>query len=167
MAYALASARALSVQGGSSSVYLLPSREDYVRADVKVSVLDVHFETKVRDILELYKILTSRDYVKSATVTYMDGAGESLYVSSDSRVIKQEYSISWLGASVTGREGERRASVSEEVGSTDGYTIWSRWPQKELGVALLNRLEGQLRGRPPKSGLFTAVLAPPAVGALS
>ena len=166
MNYALASARALSAQGGTSSVCLLPSRDDFVRADVKVSVLDVPFETKVRDALELYKVLVSKDYVKSVTVTYMDGAGESLYVSSDPRFIRQEYSISWLGVSVTGREGERRASVGEEIGSTDGYTIWSRWLQEELGAALLNRLEGQLRGKSPTSGIFTVVLAPPAVGAL-
>jgi len=164
--YALASARALSSGRGTSYVCLLPSREDYVKAVVKLSVLDVPFESKVRDVMELYKVVSGRTYVKSATVAYMDGAGESLYVSSDFRVIRQEHMISWMSVSITGREGDRRASISDEVGSADGYTLWSRWPQEELGSVLLKKLEGQLRGSAPKKGLFTVVLAPPAVGVL-
>lgn len=166
MKNALTSAKAISQGDTSLSIYLLPSREDYVKAEVKVSVLDVPLEAKVGDVMELHKALASRDYVKSVTITYMDSAGESLYVSSDSRVIKQEYNVAWLGASVTGREGVRKASVGEELGSIDGYTLWSRWPYEELSTMLLRRLEGQLRGKSPKNGSFTVVLAPAAVGAL-
>ena len=150
--------------GEGSKVYLLNPLKDDVKVDVKVDPRDVSLSDKVRDALELYKLVSTEEFVKSVTIHYADGIGTTVYVSSDGRDILQESCLTWLYVWVVGSEAGVSASVRDELGSTDGYTIWEKWGKDEISSKLINRLKSQLRAKTPKGGNYPAVLAPEVVG---
>jgi TldD protein len=163
---ALVAARSLSyLNKEMKDVYLLPDVVDDVPSETLLNPKDVPFETKVQDLSKLHlEIVKNRDYVKTVTLRYADTIGETLYVSSDGRDIRQEFVVTWAYAWVTGREGDVSASVREEIGSIKGYDLWDRWPQNELANKLTLRLHRQLHAKTPKGGAYPAVLAPEVVG---
>ncbi len=160
-------AKALASKGeGRSDVYILEAIRDDIKAKLSVDPRNVDFSTKVKDALKLHELLSQYEFVKSVTVRYMDTIGYTLYVSSEGRDIKQELSYTWLYVWITGREAGVTASAREELGSIDGYTIWSRKSQEDISDTLIKRLKSQLKAKTPRGGNFPAVLAPEVVGVL-
>ncbi len=163
-ALSAAKASAQAAIGEGSKVCLLKPLRDDVKAEIKVDPRSISLTDKVKDALELHKLVDSEEFVKSVTIHYADGVGTTVYVSSDGRDILQESVITWLYVWVVGSEAGTSASVRDELGSTDGYTIWERWGKDEVASKLVGRLKSQLRAKTPKGGNYPAVLAPEVVG---
>ncbi len=163
---AFRAARSLAISGkGTSEAYLLEAKRDDVKAYIKTDPRSVDFGTKVSDVLELHKIITKSELpIKSITIKYLDVIGKKVYVSSEERDLSQEFLITWTYLWVTAREGNIVASVRDEVGSTDGYTLWSRYPQEAIAKRAISRIKSQLRAKTPRGGNYPVVLAPEVVG---
>ena len=158
-------AKALSMKGeGKSNVYILEALRDDVKASVKVDPRNVGFDVKVKDSLKLNDLLYKESSVKSVTIKYADIIGDTVYVSSEGRDIRQELCYTWVYVWVTGRENTITASVRDELGSIDGYTVWSKNPQESVAEKLIKKLKMQLRAKTPRGGNYPAVLAPEVVG---
>ncbi len=149
---------------GPLKIVELDPLEDHVKYPVKVPPENVDTELKVRDVDHLASLIKSRDYVKSYMIRYLDLRVTKAYVSSDGREIIQEMYYSYLRAVASGRERGIESMAHDSKGSRDGYTIWSRWSHEKIAETILRRLEGQLRGRSPKPGRFTVIMAPDVVG---
>ncbi len=162
---ALAAARALASRTscGRKVVELSALRDDY-RDTVSLDPTSISIETKIADLRSLHSEIAGDSRVRYVGIRYMDTAVTKLYVSSDGRDIRQDLVFTWLYVWATAREGDIVASVREELGTRDGYTIWSRWPQHSIAEKVLNRLSKQLKAKPPKGGVYPAVLAPEIVG---
>ena len=163
---AFKAAKSLASTGeGTSDVYLLEAKRDDVKAIVKVDPRDIDFNTKVNDSIKLHKLIMNSGLpIKSITIKYLDVIGRKIYVSSEGRDLSQEFLIIWSYLQVTAREGTIVASIRDELGSTDGYTLWDRFPQEEIAKRVVNRVKSQLRAKTPRGGNYPAVLAPEVVG---
>ncbi len=142
----------------------LPAKTDTVKASLKIDPRDVPVDVKIKDYLEYEKILRSKDFVKSTTVYYADIVGLTFYASTEDRYIEQEKVITWMYTWLTGRINDIVASVRDERGAVDGYTIWNKWDKNEVASYVVNKLEKQLRAKTPRGGVYPAVLAPEIVG---
>ncbi len=163
---AFSAARAVNSAGeGDVDVALLDPLEDDVIPKLRNPPAETPFTTKLGDLRKLNDSIYGSDRViKSVTIKYADAQGVTTYLSSDGRDISQGSSLTWAYLWVTGRVGDRLASAREEVGTTDGYTIWERFDPNELTEKLVRRVKLQLRAKAPKAGKFPAVLAPNVVG---
>ncbi|MEM4848679.1 MAG: TldD/PmbA family protein [Ignisphaera sp.] len=162
---AFTSARVASNEGsGDVDVVELPSLRDTYTDVVKVDLGSVGLETKVRDLLELHREIAKKQFMKYIGLRYLDNYIYKVYVSSDGRDILQKLAYTWGYIWATAREGDIVASVREEIGTRDGYTIWDKNPQNKLASKLIKRVENQLKAKPPKGGVFPVVLAPNVVG---
>ncbi len=142
----------------------LPAKTDTVKASLKKDPRDVSVDIKIKDYLEYEKMLRDKDFVKSTTVYYADIVGSTIYVSTEDRYIEQEKVITWMYTWLTGRINNIVASVRDERGAVDGYTIWDKWDKNNVAEYIVNRLEKQLKAKTPKGGIYPAVLAPEIVG---
>ena len=162
---AYAAARTLSYHVKKPArIVELPSKTDIVRAVLKRDPRDVPVDVKIKDYLEYEKMLRGKEYVKSTTVYYADIVGTTFYASTEDRYIEQEKIITWMYTWLTGRINDIVASVRDERGAVDGYTIWDKWDKNEIARKVIDRLEKQLKAKTPKGGVYPAVLAPEIVG---
>ncbi len=162
---AYAAARTLSYHVKKPArIVELPSKTDIVRAVLKRDPRDVPVDVKIKDYLEYEKMLRGKEYVKSTTVYYADIVGTTFYASTEDRYIEQEKIITWMYTWLTGRINDIIASVRDERGAVDGYTIWDKWDKNEIARKVIDRLEKQLKAKTPKGGVYPAVLAPEIVG---
>ncbi len=142
----------------------LPAKTDTVKASLKKDPRDVSVDVKIKDYLEYEKMLRSKDFVKSTTVYYADIVGLTFYASTEDRYIEQEKVITWMYTWLTGRINDIVASVRDERGAVDGYTIWDKWDKNNVAEYVVSKLEKQLKAKTPKGGVYPAVLAPEIVG---
>jgi len=162
---AFVGARVASGEGiGDADAVELPSIRDTYLDVVKVDPSSVELEKKVKDLLELHREITNKQFMKYVGLRYLDSYIYKIYVSSDGRDILQQLVYTWGYVWATAREGDVIASVREEMGTRDGYTIWDKNPQSQLAFKLIERAENQLKAKPPKGGVFPAVIAPNVVG---
>jgi len=155
---------ARSVQGDLPKPVLMNPLEDYYEAPVKRSVLDTPIDTKVKDLLELDKMLSSKPEVKSRIIRYVERVEERHYASTEERYLTEKRELVYAYASVFGTREGVRASAHIVRGTIKGYTLWDKYPLEETAKELLNRLEVQLRAKTPKPGNYPVVLAPEALG---
>ena len=150
-------------------IYLTSSLKDKVRAKLKVNPLDVSFEEKLNNLFklnsEIYK--EGKDFIKSVTIRYADLFVEKYYMSNEGRQIYQEYCITWNYLWAVGRRANVVGSAREEIGCTEGYVIFEKWPIEELAKTICERVKKQLEAVPPKGGIYPAVIAPNVVGVLA
>jgi len=151
-------------RSGELKIVEVDPLRDYVKYPVSIKPEDVDPEVKVRDILELFNTIKSRDYVKSCTITYTDDKICKVYISSDGREIIQEMYYSYMRVSVSGFREGFHTTVVDSKGSRYGYTIFKKWSIEKLSNIVLKKLECQLFGTLPKGGRFTVIMAPDVVG---
>lgn len=162
---AFVGARVASGEGiGDADAVELPSIRDTHLDVIKVDPSSVELERKVRDLLELHREMTKKQFMKYVGLRYLDSYIYKIYVSSDGRDILQQLVYTWGYVWATARERDVVASVREEIGARDGYTLWDKNPQSNLASKLIERAENQLKAKPPKGGIFPAVIAPNVVG---
>ncbi len=144
----------------------LNPKKDEVIPRLKVDFRDVDPERKVRDLEEYYRLLMDKcgNVLKSAIVYYRDLYWVKIYLSSENRIIRQDYAYTWIYTWLTGSEAGFITSVRDERGTRDGYTLWNKWPPETLAEKVSRRLMNQIKGTPPRAGKFPVVMAPEVVG---
>lgn len=163
---ALKQARVLGEKGVSTGIYEISSRYDIVKEDIKIDPRNVDIDIKIRDLVELDKMV--RKYgrkVKALTIKYIDLVRKIFYASSENRYIEQEQCYSWLYIWVTGKEGDVLASFRKEFGTRKGYYLFKKHDMDELAKSVAEPMEKQFRAKTPRTGLFPVVLSPEVVGA--
>jgi TldD protein len=138
--------------------------EDEYEAPVKKSVDDVPVDVKVKDVIELDKLLSAEPKVKSRRIYYVERVEERFYASSEERVLAERRQLVYAVARVFGVEGGVRASAHLTVGTIKGYNVWDKLPHNSFAEKLIQRLTNQFKAKTPKAGNFPVVLAPEALG---
>ena len=151
---------------GELKLKTLDPKQDEAIPRLKSDFRVIDPEQKVRDVEEYYRLLREKcgDALKSATVYYRDLYWSKIYISSEGRIIRQDYAYTWLYTWLTGGEAGTITSVRDERGTRDGYTLWEKWPPETLAERVSRRLLNQVRGVSPKAGKFPVVMAPEVVG---
>ncbi len=154
------------VREGELKIRLLDPRRDEVVPRLRKDFREIEPEVKVRDLETYYRLLREKcsTLLRSAVVYYRDLYWSKFYISSEGRVLRQDYAYTWLYTWLTGGEGGTITSVRDERGTRDGYTLWDKWSPEKLAERVAKRLDGQVRGRPPRAGRFPVVMAPEVVG---
>ena len=139
--------------------------EDTVVARPKLNPKDVSMEQKIGNALKTDKIILSYDpRMKSCTINYLDVTGTSYFVNSDGTCIEQDKLYVWSRILASARESSVFASAREEIGSTAGYEVFDSETPEKLGPMVAKRTVEQLKAKPPKGGMFPAVIGPNVVG---
>ncbi len=132
---------------------------------VKRSLLDVPLDEKLRDVMELDRLVASKvPRLKSRSVRYMEVVEARVYASTEGRRIYEERSLAHLSAYAAAREGDVSAEALETVGTISGYTLFDKKSPEAIADTLERRIRGQLRGKTPKAGNFPVVMAPEVIG---
>ncbi len=143
---------------------LFEPAESYYEHPVYEGIEDVSIDIKARDLLELDKLLAEKPFVKSRTVYYYEAVEEKYYASTEDRHLGERRELAYIAASVFGQQEGVRGSSIVTNGTIKGYYLWKKMSIEEFAEKALQRLESQLRAKPPKSGNFPVVLAPETVG---
>ncbi len=160
---AVACAKAMG--GSSVKVFELPSREDKVKAQLKRDPRDVALEDKSKLVASLnQELLKLHPAVKSASTSYHEEVGVTIYASSDGRYIEEERCLVSLYNLVAGEMEGIKASALDSRGSTLGFTVFDE--VEDVKNTLKRKIESQLKGKPPKAGSYPAVFSPKAIGCL-
>jgi TldD protein len=144
--------------------FLFESAESYYEHPVHESIENVPIDTKARDLLELDKLLSEKPFVRSRTVYYYEAVEERYYASTEDRRLGERRELVYIAASVFGQQEGVRGSSIVTNGTIKGYYLWRKMSIEEFAEKALQRLESQLKAKPPKSGNFPVVLAPETVG---
>ncbi len=168
-AYRMARAAAASGKGLQAKPYLLDALEAEYVWPVKRDLRDVPLDAKIRDLVELDKLVASRvsektGALKTRTVRYMDSVRLRVYASTEGRRIVEEKSLAYLYVTAVAREGDVAATGIERVGTTLGYAVWEKKSMEAIADTVARRVAGQLRGRTPRPGNYPVVMAPEVIG---
>lgn len=139
--------------------------EDTVHAHPKKNPVDVSIEEKIQNATQLTQTTLSHDSrIKSCTLDYLDLTGTSTFVNSDGARIVQDKLYVWTRATASAMQNGVFTYSREELGSTAGYEMFDVHTPQALGESLAKRAVTQLSAKPPKGGVFPAVLGPNVVG---
>ena len=138
--------------------------EDFVKADVKKSPLDVDPEEKLSYVMNINKNLLGTNIVKSVESSYGDQHVHQIYTNSDGAYIDQEKVYVFFYTRSLAVENGVRAPASESVGSTKGYDVIYDNPPEKMSNKLIKRMKNQLKAKSAKGGVFPAVISPDVIG---
>ncbi len=139
--------------------------EDTVRAHPKKNPADISIEEKIQNATQLTQTTLSHDArIKSCTLDYLDLTGSSTFVTSDGTYIVQDKLYVWMRATASAMQNGVFTYSREELGSTAGYEVFDVQTPQVIGESLAKRAVTQLSAKPPKGGVFPAVLGPNVVG---
>ena len=161
---AYAMARAGAGYGGNPSPVQLKALRDSHVWQQKKPVEDVSIDVKMKDIMELDKLVSAESSVKSRTVMYVETIEYKAYGSTEQRFIEEQRSLIRVAVNVFGVHEGIRASAYASQGTTKGYVVWEKTSPEELASKVLNRLRNQFKAKTPKAGVFPVVLGPETVG---
>jgi TldD protein len=139
--------------------------EDRVEAKPKQNPADISIEDKVKTASQTTQETLKRDSrLKSCTFDYMDLTGSSVFCTSEGTYIDQKKLYVWSKVTASAVQNGVYTFSREEIGSTAGYEIFDTETLEALGERLANRALKQLDAKPPKGGVFPAILGPNVVG---
>lgn len=144
--------------------FILESRESYYVHPVVESVEDVSIDVKVKDLIELDKLLLEKPFIKSRSVYYYETVEEKYFVSTENRFLGEKRELAYIALSLFGQQEGVRGSSILTGGTIKGYNLWRKMGLVEFAENGIKRLESQLKAKQPRSGSFPVVLAPEAVG---
>jgi TldD protein len=136
-----------------------------VEAKPKQNPAEISIEDKIKTATETTKVTLSRDSrVKSCTFDYLDLTGKSVFCNSEGTCIEQDKLYVWSKITASALQNGVFTFSREEIGSTSGYEIFETETPQTIGTRLADRAIQQLDAKPPKGGVFPAVLGPNVVG---
>jgi TldD protein len=139
--------------------------EDKVVLKPKKDPSKVPLETKISTALTLNnRILNYDGRLKSCTIYYLDLTGTNHFANNEGTYIEQDklYVSSRIAATAT--EAGIFTFSREEIGSTSGFEVFDVETPEIVGERVAKRAVDQLRAKPPKGGMFPAVLGSNVVG---
>ena len=163
---------AIKIARGASNMVKMPVRlsevkpvQDKVKAELVANPADVSGEEKISTLLTLSDGLLKFDNrIKSVEIDYADMYITQYYGNTDQTYVEQEKVYVWSRIVGSAKENEVFTSARHELGSTKGYIIWKEDPPGKIVEKMGKRLTSQLKAKPPKAGVWPAVLAPEVVG---
>ncbi|MHA1675706.1 MAG: metallopeptidase TldD-related protein [Candidatus Njordarchaeales archaeon] len=143
----------------------VPTVSDKISVDVDIDPANISPEEKIALLMEISKgILDFNPSVKSTDINYADIKMYQIYMNSEGTNLEQERIYVWSRIFGSAKENGIFASARHEVGSTKGYGIWKIETPEKIINYIGERLVKQLKAKPPKGGVFPAVLGPEVVG---
>ncbi len=139
--------------------------EDHVTANPKRNPADLSIEEKIRTATDLTNVTFKQgSRVKSCTIDYLDLTGSSVLYTSEGTFIEQDKLYVWMKATASALQNGAFTFSREEFGSTAGYELFDLETPEAIGERLAVHAVKQLDAKPPKGGIFPAVLGPNVVG---
>jgi TldD protein len=139
--------------------------EDKVVLKPKKDPSKVPLETKIVTALTLNnRILNYDKRVKSCTIDYLDLTGTNHFANNEGTYIEQDKLYVWSRIVATATEAGIFTFSREEIGSTSGFEVFDIETPEIVGERVAKRAVDQLKAKPPKGGMFPAVLGSNVVG---
>jgi TldD protein len=139
--------------------------EDKVVLKPKKDPSKVPLETKISTALTLNnRILNYDKRLKSCTIDYLDLTGTNHFANNEGTYIEQDKLYVWSRIVATATEAGVFTSSREEIGSTSGFEVFDVETPEIVGERVAKRAVDQLKAKPPKGGMFPAVLGSNVVG---
>ncbi|HIP34557.1 MAG TPA: TldD/PmbA family protein [Methanothermococcus okinawensis] len=137
---------------------------DHVKSIGKINPKDVDVEEKKGYIIEAHKnMLDKEGMIVSTSVLYSDILGNSLFVSSEGALIRNEVSRVLMGITAVARDNSNIQYASERIGGY-GFEVVKEGNIEELSKNTKERAIRLLRAKPCPKGEFKAVLDPELAG---
>ncbi|AEB94389.1 zinc metalloprotease TldD [Metallosphaera cuprina] len=148
------------------NIVMLPAIHDQVIIKPKVPVTKSPEEI-MKDAVKLKdEIINISHSIKSVNVRFTRSKIRKDYFSSEEREISLDYELTGISVRAVAREGDVIASASTSLATYlgDPFEVFDT---REIVETIKRRIDGQLKGRPPKGGDYNVVLAPDVVGVFS
>lgn len=139
--------------------------EDKVVIKTRKDPSEIPIEDKINLTLAINKNVLDYDKsIKSCTIDYLDMTGKNYFINNEGARVEQDKLYVWSRITVTAKMGEIFSFSREEIGSTSGYEIFDVETPETVGERVAKRAFEQLKAKPPKGGVFPAVIGPNVVG---
>ncbi|MGB9675745.1 MAG: metallopeptidase TldD-related protein [Candidatus Bathyarchaeales archaeon] len=139
--------------------------EDKVLVKPRKDPSNVPIEDKINLTLAINSNVLDYDKsVKGCTIDYLDITGKNYFVNNEGMYIEQDKLYVWSRITATAKMGAIFSFSREEIGSTSGYEIFDVETPEVVGERVAKRAVEQLKAKPPKGGIFPAVIGPNVVG---
>jgi len=139
--------------------------EDKVIVKPRKDPSEIPIEDKIKLTLAINNNVLDYDKsVKGCTIDYLDITGKNYFVNNEGTYIEQDKLYVWSRITATAKTGEIFSFSREEIGSTSGYEIFDAETPEVVGERVAKRAVEQLKAKPPKGGIFPAVIGPNVVG---
>lgn len=142
--------------------------EDTFKLQIKEDPREISTAEKKTRLVNLHEILVKTDErILSSTIDYADITGTQYYQNSDDVQVTMDKCITWARILANGKDANVRAGGREEIGSHEGYWIFSENNLSEIAKKLSKRVITTLEAKPGKGGKFPAILGPSVAGVLA
>ncbi|MBB5252304.1 zinc metalloprotease TldD [Sulfurisphaera ohwakuensis] len=146
-----------------TNIIYMPPKKDIVDIKIKYD-FNRSIEEKFKDLRKIREsVFSLSDRIKSVNIRYYESHYEKEYYSTEDREIKQKYVISGFSIVAVARENDVVASAYVSKSTFQGYPL-EVFDINDILQTLKIRIEGQLKGKPPKADKYPVVLAPEVVG---
>jgi len=137
---------------------------DRVKSQGRINPEDVDVEEKKNYILEAHKNLLDREgKIVSTSVLYLDVLGNSLFLSSEGALIRNEASRVFMGITAVARDNSNIQYASERIGGY-GFEVVKESNIEDLARNTRERALRLLRAKPCPKGEFKVILDPELAG---
>ncbi|MBW9223097.1 TldD/PmbA family protein [Methanothermococcus sp. SCGC AD-155-E23] len=137
---------------------------DRVRCQGRINPEDIGIEEKMEYILETHKNLLDREgKIVSTSVLYSDVQGDSLFLSSEGALIREETSRVFMSISAVARDNSNIQYASERIGGY-GFEVVKEGNIENLARNTRERAIRLLGAKPCPKGEFKVVLDPELAG---
>ena len=156
---------AINVSYGDEKVNIvyMPPKKDKVEVKPKYD-FNKSIKEKLDDLRKIKEsVFSLSDRIKSVNIRYYETHYHKEYFSTEEREIQQDFVISGFSIVAVARENDVIASAYVSKSTYQGYPL-EVFNMSEVLETLKRRIDGQLKGKTVKAGIYTAILAPEVVG---
>lgn len=131
--------------------------KDSLRTEAKTAFSEVSIDEKIKLTLKLSSIIKETPDITSASVTYIDSYGKSLFLSSDGSRITGEPSRGTIIFVAVAKEGDKIRQYRKRIGGIGGFEKLLEKKPESVARNVAERAAALLKAEQALGGRFTAV----------
>jgi TldD protein len=139
--------------------------KDHVKVRTSQPLAQTGIDKKLKLLLHLSKI--ARDYspkIVSANLSYEDGAGQKVVISSDGANVLTDTSRVYTAINAVAKEGEKITSCRERLAKPGGFELFQQTDADRIFERASGRAVSLLKAEPAPSGRYTVIADPHLAG---
>jgi TldD protein len=138
--------------------------KDSIRVEAKKRFSEVPIDEKINLTLRLSKMIKEAPNIASASVSYGDSYGKSLFLSSDGSRIVGEPSRGTIVLIAIAREGDKIRQYRKRIGGIGGFEKLLERRPEAIAKDVAERSAALLKAEQARGGRFTVVADPEHIG---
>jgi len=131
--------------------------QDSLKTEAKTAFSEISIDEKISLTLKLSKIIKEIPNIASASVTYMDSYGKSLFLSSEGSRITAEPSRGTIILVAVAKEGDKIRQYRKRIGGIGGFEKLLENKPESVAKDVAERASALLKAEQAPGGRFTVV----------